>query len=53
MDTPNEHNTVVTRQFGPQASAYLTSANHARASNPGTGHPRVAAHHGRRFANGL
>lgn len=35
-DTPNlhnAHNAVVTGQFGPQASAYLTSANHAQGAD--------------------
>ncbi len=27
------HNAVVTGQFGPQASAYLTSANHAQGAD--------------------
>ncbi|ALS66432.1 class I SAM-dependent methyltransferase [Pandoraea apista] len=35
-DSPNAHNAhnaVVTGQFGPQASAYLTSANHAKGAD--------------------
>ncbi|WP_287497356.1 class I SAM-dependent methyltransferase [Pandoraea sp. CB10b_02] len=32
-DAPQSHNAVVTGQFGPQASAYLTSANHAQGAD--------------------
>ena len=31
--THDSHNAVVTGQFGPQASAYLTSANHAQGAD--------------------
>lgn len=33
VDAHQAHNAVVTGQFGPQASAYLTSANHAQGAD--------------------
>ncbi|AJP60066.2 SAM-dependent methyltransferase [Pandoraea vervacti] len=33
QDARHSHNAVVTGQFGPQASAYLTSANHAQGAD--------------------